>query len=210
MALPGQDRHRVPSCDILPGQGHPAHPTARPDCPGVSHPPQTPCQPCTAALAKGGTAAPLPGPGLEPCPPFPVATSTSWFHHPRWAGGKTGPRPWSVPSRSSGAQPGPEKGRQRSLPAHPPTHPPASSACRALGTSAAFLRLPPLGWAPAKAAALPGAEGPRVLPTALGTLGDTGDTPQRGVTDGGQCLGTLMATPGQGRCPCHPQSHPPH
>lgn len=138
--------------------------------------PTGPTQPTPAALAEPGSPASLPGPGAEPSSPGPRATSTSWCCHSDRAG-TAAPTPWPVPCPAARRCPRPGGG------AFLPTHPAASSGCRAWeqGTSAAFLLLPPLHWAPAKEAALPGDERSCALPTALGTQGDTGDTAQSGM-----------------------------
>lgn len=151
--MPGQDRHRVPSHGVLPGQGHAAHPAPRP--PPTPHPLPAPPQLPWPNLAPQR---PYLGRDQTPAPRAPRATSTSrccHSHRAREVRGKrrAGPTPWPVPFPALRCRPRPGGG------AFLPIHPPASSGCRALGTSAAFLRLPPLCWAPAKAAALPGARG---------------------------------------------------
>lgn len=207
-----------PHMTSCPGQGHTAHAAARRVSPGTApiHPtPPTPtASPSTAALARPGAPDSLPGPGPDrssPGPPCHQHVLALPLRH--WARGCRG-RGDQDPARGLS----PSRPLQRPSPslrragggAFLPSHPPASSVCRALGTSAAFLPLPPLGWAPAKEAALPGARGaarPRALPTALGTQGDTADTPRRGMTGVGTWGLPCPPQPGEGAPVTHGTTH---
>lgn len=158
----GWDRHRIPSHNGPPGQGHAGHPAPRPACPGMA-PIQNP--PCHTLVPPAPQQPPQPNLvlRLHRCCCFPTwvgtglriagsprAAGTSRCCHSdtttgpgrqRGRGGRDppcGPAPPRPPRRPS---PSPAAG----LPSCPPTR--FLRTGRALGTSVAFLPLPspPLG-----------------------------------------------------------------